>query len=97
MRKRLAGFLCMFACGALLVSIPLACGSRVSQANFEKIHTGMTPEEVQAILGPPTESSGVTIGGLSGSSSTWTSEEGAISIQFFNGKVKAKTFSTAGE
>ena len=97
MNKGLAGFLCMFACAAMLLSVPVACGSKVSQSNFEKIQTGMTLEEVQAILGPPTESSGVAIGGLSGSSSIWKSEEGNISIQFFNGEVRAKTFSSAGE
>ena len=97
MNKGLAGFLCTFACVAMLLSVSVACGSKVSQANFEKIQAGMTLEEVQAILGPPSESSGMAIGGLSGSSSTWKSKEGTISIQFFNGKVQAKSFSSPGE
>jgi hypothetical protein len=32
---------------------------------------------------------------MSGGSATWQGEEGTISIQFVNGKVKAKQFSKA--
>jgi len=74
-----------------------ACGSKINQANFDKIEAEMTEEEVQRILGEPTESSSLNIGGLSGASSTWTDEEATISIQFFNGKVKVKEFSKPGK
>jgi hypothetical protein len=55
----------------------------------------MTMDEVQSILGKPTESSNVDVAGMSGGSATWQGEEGTISIQFVNGKVKAKQFSKA--
>ena len=73
------------------------CGSRINQANFEKVETGMTLEQVHAILGPPTESSSRNFGGLSGTSSTWTTKEATISIVFVNGKVRAKEFSKPGQ
>lgn len=81
----------------IILLFPMACGSKVNRDNFEKIRTDMTYEEVEGILGSATESSGVDIGGLSGGSSTWTSKEGTITIQFLNGKVKAKQFSKTGE
>ena len=80
----------------LAVSICLvasACGSKVSQGNFNKIQVGMTFEEVTAILGPSTESSSVQISGLSGTSSKWAGKEGTIQIQFLNGRVRIKQFS----
>ena len=80
----------------LLLLALSACGSKINEANFNKIVTDMTREEVHAILGPSTESSSLKIGGLSGTSSTWTSEEAMISIQFLNEKVIAKGFSKPG-
>ena len=80
----------------LAVSICLvmsACGSKVSQENFNRIQVGMTFEEVTAILGPSTESSSVQISGLSGTSAKWVGEEGTIQIQFLNGRVRIKQFS----
>lgn len=78
----------------ILVSfVVAACGSKVNQANFDKITTGMTEDEVKKILGPPTETSSMSIAGFSGTSSKWESKNGAIVIQFFNGKVQIKEFS----
>lgn len=74
-----------------------ACGSKINRTNFEKVTADMTEEEVREILGPPTESSGVSIGGFSGTASTWKSDDGTISIQFMNGKVMAKQFFKPGE
>lgn len=87
--KRFAGRVAVVAI-ALLLS---ACGSKVSQENFDKIKSGMTQEEVASILGKPTESSSMSLGSLSGSSSTWKDKEGSITIQFANGKVLSKQFS----
>ncbi len=81
----------------VILLFPMACGSKVNRDNFEKIKNDMTYEEVEGILGSATESSGVDIGGLSGGSSTWKSKEDTITIQFLNGKVKAKQFSTTGK
>ncbi len=80
---------------AVLMILP-ACGTKINDANFEKVKMDMTSEEVRKLLGPPAETSSVTVGGFSSASSTWESEEGIISIQFMNGKVKAKQFTKPG-
>ena len=81
-----------FAAAALALALA-ACGSRITEDNFAKIHEGMTRDEVSAILGKPTESSSVDILGVSGSSATWTDRNARITIQFVNDKVRMKSFS----
>lgn len=78
--------------GPLLALLLVACGSKINQANFDKIKDGMTKAEVTAILGQPTSSDSMGIGGLTGSSSVWKDKHGTISIQFVNGKVQLKSF-----
>lgn len=71
----------------------LACGSKVTAENFEKIQTGMSQQDVVALLGEPTQSYAFDIAGLSGAAATWREGETTISIQFFNGKVQARQLS----
>ena len=66
---------------------------KLSKENFDRIKTGMTETEVQAILGPPAESTGVDVTVFSGTTSIWKNGHTVISIQFVNGKVVAKEFS----
>lgn len=55
----------------------------------------MPREDVIDILGEPTDSSDVGIGGFSGGMATWSDDDGnTITIQFVNGKVKGKQFSS---
>ena len=70
----------------------LAACSKVTQENYAKIQEGMTEQEVQAILGSPTESSTKTVLGISGTSSRWASGDTAITIRFVNGKVAVSSF-----
>ena len=70
-----------------------ACGSKISAENFERIQTGMSQKEVAAILGEPTETSAVSIAGLSGGMATWRDGNTEISVQFLNDKVQAKQLS----
>jgi hypothetical protein len=67
-----------------------ACVSKLSPENYEKIKDGMTQQEVVAILGPSTESSGASLFGLSGTTTTWKGEKTTISVQFLNEKVVGK-------
>lgn len=67
-----------------------ACGSKISAENFERIQTGMSQKEVAAILGEPTETSAISIAGLSGGMATWRDGNTEISVQFLNDKVQAK-------
>lgn len=76
-----------------LVALVLLAGcSKVTQENFARIQDGMPEQEVLAILGQPAESSNITVLGLSGTSSKWAAKDAVISVQFVNGKVRAKSF-----
>lgn len=85
LHRATASLLLLFALGG--------CGSKVDESNYAKIEIDMTEDQVKSLLGSPTESSGINVAGLSGTSSKWVSKEGTISVQFLNGKVKAKAFS----
>ena len=77
----------------ICMSLVSCIGSPISQENFEKIQTGMSLAQVQAILGPPTESSSVDVAVFSGTVSKWKAADVTITIQFVNGKVVAKQLS----
>ncbi len=86
--------LCIFALLFAFAFLMAGCGAdKINKANFDKIQTGMTEAEVQAILGPPTESTGVDITVFSGTTSIWKRGDTEIAVQFVNGKVVAKKFS----
>jgi hypothetical protein len=66
-----------------------AC-SRLTEANLEKIHNGMTSAEVKAILGDPTSSeTGSALGIISGTTYTYHSGSSDVKITFLNDKVIA--------
>ena len=85
------------AAAALLSLLLVACGSPVNQENFQKIATGMTQAEVEDILGRPDESSSASLGTFSGGSSTWTSGDVTITVQFMNDRVQFKQFTKGAE
>jgi hypothetical protein len=75
-----------------LAALVLAAGcSNVTQENFARIQDGMSEQEVQALLGAPSESSSVSVLGLSGTSSKWVGQDTVITVQFVNGKVMLKS------
>ena len=79
----------------LVTALVTSCGSNINQGNFDKIERDMPREEVIDILGEPTDSSDVGIAGFSGGMATWSDDGGnVITIQFVNGKVKGKQFSS---
>jgi hypothetical protein len=82
---------------ALLVALATACGREIDQASFSKIQTEMPESEVIALLGEPTDSEAFSLGGLSATSATWVGPEGTIAIQFVNGKVLLKSFTSEPE
>jgi hypothetical protein len=81
---------------ALLAAALVACGSNISQANFEKVKVGMTMDEVKSVLGSPTNTSTMEMGGISGTTAIWSDNKNTISVQFMNGKVKFKQFTKSG-
>ena len=76
----------------VVAAVLLAACTKVTQENFAKIHQDMTEQDVQAILGSPTESSSTTLLGISGTSSKWISGDATITIRFVNGKVALSSF-----
>ncbi len=86
---------------AVLLACVVACDSKVTAENYEKIETGMTMGQVQGILGKGEVQnvSGMSISGggvasRSGPSSqvtwTWRDRNIDISVTFDNGKVVSK-------
>lgn len=75
-----------------LVVVGLAACSRISEENFNKVRDGMGEPEVLALLGTPTESSSVSVLGISGTASRWVAKDAVITVQFVNGKVRGKSF-----
>lgn len=69
--------------------------SKVSRENYDKIKTGMTLAEVEAVLGKGTEASGssASIGDLTGSAKviTWTRDGTSITVTLVNDKVMTKS------
>lgn len=84
---------------ATLILAPIlfvGCGrNQITKDNYSQIKTGMTIDEVEAILGSGTEqaSSDASFGGISidVKNMIWQNEDQIISITFSHGKVKAKT------
>lgn len=79
---------------AILVLCLAACGSHLDQEKFDKIHDGMSQEEVRQILGEPADASGGSILGLSGAEAVWKDGKTTISVHFLNDKVVSKRMSS---
>lgn len=89
--RALAAALSLVLAGTLAGCKP---APRVDRATFAKIETDMPESEVYALLGEPSDASSFSLGGLSATSATWEGGEGKIVIQFLNGKVALKTFTS---
>ena len=76
---------------ALIVATTAAC-SKINEENFGKVRDGMGEQEVLSLLGTPTESSSVSVLGISGTASKWVAKDAVITVQFVNGKVRGKSF-----
>ncbi len=80
----------VFAC--LLCLMLAACGSSVSQENYEKVSNDMSSEEVNDILGKPTEVASFGLGGFSATTAKWVGKSHTITVTYANDKVKMKTY-----
>jgi hypothetical protein len=83
-------------CAAL--SLMLAgCGGgsplTLTQANLDKVQNDMSPTEVQAILGAPTDSKTEPIPVVGGTQTTYTyrNDKSEVTIVFKNDKEQSKT------
>ena len=78
---------------AILLLSLAACGSRLNQENFDKIHDGMSQQEVREILGDPVDASGASFLGLSSGEAVWKDDKATITVHFLNDKVVGKHMS----
>lgn len=70
----------------------LACGSRISQDNFNRIADGMAYADVVKILGQPKSSESRGALGITAGTAKWNDGAHQISIVFVNDKVASKVF-----
>ena len=75
-----------------LALVALAACAKITEENFNKVRDGMGEQEVLALLGTPTESSSISVLGISGTASKWVAKDAVITVQFVNGKVRGKSF-----
>ncbi len=84
----------LFATLVALASTASGCGGGVTQSNFDKVETGMTQDQVEAILGKGKDqtSNSVSLPGVAMSSKTivWGDDQKKITVVFANGKVLTK-------
>ena len=84
-----------FLCVALSLAM-LGCGGgsplTLNQDNLDKIQNDMSPTEVQAIMGAPTDSKEEPIPVIGGTTTTYTyrNDKSEVVIIFKNDKVKEK-------
>jgi hypothetical protein len=72
----------------LTVSFILAsCGGGVNADNYARLKTGMSVEQVHAILGKPDDTTGGGVAGLSGAAHVWRDGDRSITVTFVNEKV----------
>jgi len=77
-------------------SLLIACTSKISQENYNKITTEMSYADVEKILGKPTNTNQLAFGEISAATAIWEGKKGKVVIQFLNDKVKLKNFSGSG-
>jgi hypothetical protein len=85
---------CSVAFIVVLCLLITGCGSKVNQANYDKIKNGMTEKEVEDILGKGEEQAsagGNALGmSMSGKAKAWKDGTKLITVSFIDGKVTAK-------
>jgi hypothetical protein len=98
--------ICVCLTAALALGLAAGCSrSRLTKENYDRIATGMSPADVEGIMGKGTEQAassvavpsvsvaGVHVGGASTSTKVLLWQEGrkVISVTFVNDKVMTKT------
>jgi SmpA / OmlA family len=77
---------------AALLAVFLGCAQRLTQENLDKVREGMTPAEVKAILGTPTET-GTREVPILGKLDRLTYRQGQseVNLLFHNNSLKIKS------
>lgn len=74
-----------------LVLLLTACGSKLSQENFNKLSNGMPYADVVKILGEPASTQGGGALGFSATTAVWKDGKNQVTIVFINEKVTTKS------
>lgn len=67
--------------------------AKLTRENYEKIESGMTKQQVIALLGEPTQVESAGLMGLSGAALLWQDSEISVSVTLVNDKVVLKNLS----
>ena len=70
-----------------VVLVLAACGSKLTEANLQKIHNGITTDEVNAIHCEPTNKESGSLLCISGATYTYHTDTSDVKITFVNDKV----------
>ncbi|MCE0496417.1 MAG: outer membrane protein assembly factor BamE [Methylacidiphilales bacterium] len=73
----------------IAVLILVTACSKLTEDNLQKIHNGMSTDEVKAILGTPTDVQSSGALGITGSTYTYHTSTSDVKITFLNDKVIA--------
>ena len=71
--------------------------SKATAENYAKVQTGMSRDEVHALLGNPDETSGSSFAGLSMSTETWNGAKEKISVTYTADKLALKSIEPKNE
>jgi hypothetical protein len=74
---------------AVATLLLVAACSRLTEDNLQKVHNGMTTDEVKAILGDPTSSDTGGALGITGTTYTYHTSSSDVKITFVDDKVIA--------
>ncbi|MDT0496245.1 hypothetical protein RM530_02540 [Algiphilus sp. W345] len=75
---------------AVALLVLLAACSKLTAANYDRVETGMSPQQVHDILGAPDEVGGGTLANFEVRNEVWRGHGQEIQISFLNGKVMRK-------
>jgi len=64
-----------------------ACSSKLTQENLQKVHSGMTVDEVKTLLGSPTDVQSADMLGFKSTTFTYHTKSADVKVTFLNNKV----------
>ncbi len=85
--KSLARYICLVAALLLLVG----CGSKLTSANLDRVQPQMSKQEVEAILGKPTEVKTTDLAVFSTTTYIYRKGNDEVVLSFLNDKLLTKS------
>jgi hypothetical protein len=66
-----------------------ACAQKLTQENLDKVHSGMTVDEVKSVLGSPTDIESANMLGFKSTTFVYHTKSADVKVTFLNDKVMA--------